>query len=131
MTERLNDDFFRRLAQSIPGFKAEYAKKAGEKKAKSNGRLSQSPCCACGKRFGSKTKALSLTQPKIKPLCPACEKNLAAGYCCAVTADGKHFAWVKWDKMGDLAGRIQLVSDKTMYALVAKYGKTNDAPGLS
>lgn len=123
MSERLNNDFFRRLAQSIPGFKAEYAKKASEKKAQSNGKILQPPCVICGARFGSKTKEFSLTQQKIKPACPSCNQNLQAGYCCAVTHDGKRFAFVKWPEMGDLAGRIQLVSEETMDAIQTKYGK--------
>lgn len=126
MSERLNNEFFRRLSQSIPGFKAEYAKKAGEKKAQSNGKILQPPCCLCGKRFGSKQKDFAVTQQKIKPTCPNCEQNLQAGFCCAVTHDGKRFAFVKWAEMGDLAGRIQLVSEETMDALENKYGKTNN-----
>lgn len=123
MSDHLNDAFFRRLAAKLPGLKREYAQKAGERKATSNGRLKQPPCCICGKRFGSAVKQFSLKPQTPKRFCPACERQLAAGYCAAVTLNGARVKWIRFEGMGDLAGRVATVSDATMDDLEKREAK--------
>jgi hypothetical protein len=130
--DRLNDNFFKKLHDALPGFKKQYAEQMRTKRAEApqKGKLKQPPCLACGKRFGSKVKEFIITdKPTLKPFCPSCQTRLDNGETALVNIVAERYFFVDFKvesifamlsqkfpefkdcKLSDVRGKSKVVSD--------------------
>lgn len=119
MSDRLDDNFFKKLHAALPGFKEQFAAKMKEQRASApeKGRLKQPPCGICAKRFGSKVKEFIITnKPKIKPFCPSCQERLDNGQTAFVNIQGERYFFVdfKVDIFGMLSHKFPEFKDCTL-----------------
>lgn len=114
---QLNEPFFARLAQKLPGFKSQVAKAAQARKACRNGTCGPpKPICGvCGAQFGIKT-ALVLGAP-IPKFCPTCQDALDDGCTAFVTLEKPARFWIGKGTKPELSGKMAVVSKDQMDAI--------------
>ena len=89
---QLDDSYFARLAQKLPGLKRQVGEAIQKKRAKKNGHPLGPTCQICGKEFSVKT-ALVPGAPLPK-YCPDCNKALEDGCGALVTIEAKPRYWI-------------------------------------
>ena len=110
----LNPAFFQRLANKLPGMKAQVAKAAQARKACRNGTCGPpKPICGiCGAQFGIKT-ALVLGAP-IPKFCPPCNEKLEAGCGAFVTLEKPARYWIGAGVHAQFVGKVSVISAEQM-----------------
>lgn len=132
MSNRLNDEFFKKLHDSLPGFKKQFAEKMQQERASAPEKQArkQKPCLICARNFGSKVKEFIITdKPKLKPFCPACQKRLDSGETAFVNIAAERFFFVDFrvDVFGPLAVKFPEFKDCTLADVRGKTKVVSDA----
>lgn len=130
--DRLNDNFFKKLHDAMPGFKKQYREKMQEQRASApeKAKAKQPPCLVCQRRFGSFVKQHIITdKPKIKPFCPSCQGRLDSGETALVNMVAERFFFVdfKVDVFGSLAVKFPEFKDCTLADVRGKTKVVSDA----
>lgn len=131
----MSDNFFerlKRLSEMLPALKKQYADSMMAGRAKRNGKLPSAaiPCALCGKHYGApfpKKVETKIIQPKHKPYCPTCQKNLDSGWCAITTLDGKRFSWFAGNDLPEhFSGQVVPVGEAE-YEKILEHYKASDA----
>lgn len=110
----LNDGFFSRLAQKMPGFKRQVAKAQGNRVNRNGACCGKKPCGLCGKFFGPAFG----TKPQTELYCPACQGSLDKGCGAFVTLEKPARYWIGKGVKPELAGRVTVISALAMDAVL-------------
>jgi len=120
-------DRLKRLSALLPSLKKQYGDRMMENRAKRNGKLPSAaiPCALCGKRYGApfaKRVEAKIVEPKHKPYCPTCQKNLDLGWCAITTVEGTRFAWFSGEDMPEpFKGQVIPVGDAEYDKILEHY----------
>lgn len=111
----LNDSFFSRLAQKLPGMIQSKREAMMKLRAKRNGGCqTQPPCTICGKFFGSAKVCGKPTEP----YCPSCDEALAKGCAAFVTLEKPQRYWIGRGAHPILSGKVTVITADEMDAIV-------------
>lgn len=114
----LTPEFFSRLAQKLPGMKAQIGEAIKKSRLKRNGPLvdGEPPCQICGEKFSVKTQVILQTEHPIQH-CPRCQEILDKGGGAFVTVEKKARFWIGFGVQPALAGKVKVVSSEEMDAI--------------
>lgn len=113
---QLNDNFFRHLAQKLPGFKKALGEQLQKQKLKRNGALDQTICGICGAKYSLKTQIL-LKQERPIQYCQDCETALNDGNAAFVTVEKKPRFWIGKGTHPQFASKVTVVTFEQMDAI--------------
>lgn len=116
MTE-LNDAYFERLAQKMPGLKRQVAKAIQDKRASRNGKPPNPICGVCGKEFS--VKATLVLGAPIPKYCPDCNEALEDGSAAFITLEKPARFWLGKGAKPEFVGKVTVLTTLEMDAVMA------------